>query len=59
MKNLFIIALLAIFAGCSPEPELHLFDGGDINLNLPVVKLELDAYWDYTTAYGQYNWRDE
>jgi hypothetical protein len=59
MKNLFIIALLALFAGCSPEPELHLFDGGDINLNLPVVKLELDAYWDYTTAYGQYNWRDE
>ena len=54
-----VIALLAIFAGCSPEPELHLFDGGDINLNLPVVKLELDAYWDYTTAYGQYNWRDE
>ena len=59
MKNLFIIALLALFTGCSPEPELHLFDGGDINLNLPVVKLELDAYWDYTTAYGQYNWRDE
>ena len=59
MKNLFIIALLAIFAGCSPEPELHLFDGGDINLSLPVVKLELDAYWDYSTAYGQYDWRDE
>ena len=45
--------------GCTPEPPLHLFDGGDVTINLPMVKLELDTYWDYTTIYGQYNWRDE
>jgi hypothetical protein len=47
------------FTGCTPEPPLHLFDGGDVTINLPMVKLELDTYWDYTTIYGQYNWRDE
>ena len=47
------------FMGCTPEPPLHLFDGGDVTINLPMVKLELDTYWDYTTIYGQYNWRDE
>ena len=47
------------FTGCTSEPPLHLFDGGDVTINLPMVKLELDTYWDYTTIYGQYNWRDE
>ena len=47
------------FTGCTPEPPLHLFDGGDVTINLPMVKLELDTYWDYVTIYGQYNWRDE
>ena len=45
--------------GCTPEPPLHLFDGGDVTINLPMVKLELDTYWDYTTIYGQYHGRDE
>lgn len=47
------------FMSCKPEPPLHLFDGGDINLDLPMVKLDLEAYWDYETVYGIYNWHAE
>lgn len=59
MKKHILLSLLSVLMACSPEPELHLFDGGDININLPVVKLDLDAYWDYSTVYGQYNWQEE
>ena len=48
-----------LLSACKPEPELHLFDGGDINVTLPVVNVELDAYWDYETIYGHYDWRHE
>jgi len=57
-RVLGLIGFLGL-TGCTPEPPLHLFDGGDVTINLPMVKLELDTYWDYTTIYGQYNWRDE
>jgi len=53
-----LIGLMGLM-GCKPEPPLHLFDGGDINVNLPMVKLDLDAYWDYATTLGQYDWRSE
>ena len=46
-----VLAVVSPLLCCSPEPPLHLFDGGDININLPMVKLELDAYWNY----GLYN----
>ena len=58
-KALCLIALMTILTGCRREPELHLFDGGDITIDLPVMKIDLEAYWDYSTAYGDYNWRDE
>jgi hypothetical protein len=45
---------------CIREPELHLFDGGDVNIELPLVDLELDAYWNYEITYGvTYDWRAE
>lgn len=44
---------------CSPEPPLHLFDGGDINLEFPMVKIDLETYWDYVTIYGHYDWQSE
>lgn len=62
------LAALAFFAlhaslftltACSPEPPLHLYDGGDINVSLPMVKLDLETYWDYETIYGVYDWRSE
>jgi len=57
---LALLTLLTIPAGCRREPELHLFDGGDISIKLPVVNLSLETYWDYEVTFeGQYDWRDE
>ena len=59
VKQMGLMGLMGLigFMSCKPEPPLHLFDGGDINLSLPMVKLDLEAYWDYETIYGIYNWR--
>lgn len=59
MKKLKALIITAVLAGCTPEPPLHLFDGGDINLDMPMVKLDLEAYWDYETIYGIYDWKAE
>ena len=66
-NNLQMVTRMAIIAAvmsslvcCIREPELHLFDGGEIDIDLPVVQLELDAYWDYEISYGiTYDWRAE
>lgn len=55
-KLISLIGLMGLM-GCKPEPPLHLYDGGDIDVTLPTVKLDLEAYWDYETIYGIYNWR--
>ena len=52
---LLVIALTA----CKPEPPLHLFDGGDINLSLLTVDLNTETYWNYETIYGTYDWHAE
>lgn len=55
-----VLAVASALACCIREPKLHLFDGGDITINLPEVQLELNAYWDYEISYGiKYNWQDE
>ncbi len=47
--------------GCERQPPLHLHDGGgDVELDLPLVELELDVYWDYDINFGiDYDWREE
>jgi len=57
---LLVMAWMFSLVGCIREPELHLYDAGDATIELPVVDLELDAYWNYELSYGiQYNWRAE
>lgn len=59
-RTAIVLAVISLFACCIREPELHLFDAGDVNVSLPEIQLELDVYWDYETAYGlQYDWRKE
>lgn len=59
-RTAIVAVFVSLLACCIRDPELHLFDGGDINIDLPVVDLELDAYWDYEMAYGiSYDWRLE
>ena len=52
------ILLLAAIS-CKPEPPLHLFDAGSIDIDMPMVKLDLETYWDYEMIYGHYDWRAE
>ena len=70
MKKLFHTALSVLIliycplsiinlTACKPEPPLHIFDSGEMNLLLPMVKLDLEAYWDYETIYGIYKWEYE
>ena len=54
-----VLSLAWLLLCCIPEPPLHLFDGGDVTIDLPMVKLELDAYWNYETYDSIHNWRDE
>ena len=59
-RTAIVLAGLSLMVCCIREPELHLFDVEDIDITLPVVNIELNAYWDYENAYGlQYNWREE
>lgn len=57
-----IMATLLLFTAvaCEREPLLHLYDEGNVDLELPVVDLDLQVYWDYEMSYGiHYDWRAE
>lgn len=55
-----ILLMLTPLASCEREPELHLFDAGEVEIELPAIDLELDTYWDYELEYGVvYDWRAE
>lgn len=48
------------FSACSPEPPLHLYDVQEATMELPVVDLDLEVYWDYEIAFGvEYHWEAE
>lgn len=63
MKQLFFLtSFLTAFSiiSCRREPPLHLYEGGDINLDLPFVELDLETYWNYELIFGVvYDWRAE
>ena len=61
-RTAIVVSVLSLLVCCIREPELHLFDGGDIDINLPLIEIDLDTYWDYdfeTTYSVNHNWRDE
>ena len=54
-----LIGLMSL-ASCIREPELHLYDQDNPVIEMPIVKLQLDIYWDYQLNLGiNYNWRTE
>lgn len=55
-----ILALLAHFVtSCEREPILHLHRD-DIDIQLPIVNLDLDVVWNYDMIYDvHYDWRAE
>ncbi len=55
-----LATLSTVCAGCERNPVLHLDYSGDIQIDLPIVELQLDTYWDYNTEVGgTYDWRSE
>ncbi|MBQ0102997.1 MAG: hypothetical protein KBS99_02335 [Prevotellaceae bacterium] len=61
--SLALVALVALTAltSCERHPALHLHRGPHIDINLPIIDLELDVYWDYANDYSpeHYDWRAE
>ena len=61
-RTAIVVSVLSLLVCCIREPELHLFDSGEISLDLPMVEIDLDTYWDYdyeTTYQVNHNWREE
>ncbi len=58
---LFASLLMLTLPACQREPVLYLHqEGGDINLKLPLVELELEVFWDYELNFGaEYDWKKE
>lgn len=57
--HMSLIGLISLIA-CSPEPPLYLYDAQEIEMEMPVIDLNLDVFWDYETDLGiDYNWRAE
>jgi len=65
MKRMVLAAFVGLmgFAGivsCSPEPPLHLYDASEVTMDVPMIDLDLQVYWDYEMAFGiDYDWQAE
>ena len=61
-RTAIVLAVFSLLVCCIRDPELHLFDGGEIDTDLPLVDIDLDTYWDYDieTEYDvDKSWKDE
>ena len=61
-RTAIVLAVFSLLVCCIRDPELHLFDSGEIDTDLPVVEIDLDTYWDYefeTTYEKDKTWKDE
>ena len=65
MKTMGLIGLVGLISlmslsSCRREPPLYLYDPENIIIDMPIVELRLDLYWDYELNLGiNYNWREE
>ena len=54
------LTCLISLASCVREPPLHLYDWDLPAVEVPIVELQLDVYWDYELNLGiDYDWRAE
>ena len=55
-----VAGVAALLTNCVRNPELHLDYNGQMDIDLPIVELQLDVFWDYKTEIdSSYNWREE
>ena len=49
-----------LLASCTPEPPLHLYDEATVELDQPIIDLDLKVVWDYELIFGvTYDWTTE
>ena len=63
-NNVFVawltILAMSFLGSCVREPELHLPGTNPRDIEIPLVDLDLAAYWNYELEYGiHYDWRAE
>ena len=57
---LVITLTLLTTIACRREPKLHLYEGADVNFDLPIIDLDLEVYWDYEMSFDiSYDWKAE
>ena len=55
-----LLPTLTFLYACERKPELHLYEGENVVIDLPIVDLDLQVYWDYEMDFNvQYDWRAE
>lgn len=62
MKYLPIIVTLffILLTSCMREPELHLYEPQNVDMDLPVIDLDLEVFWDYEMTFDvRYDWKAE
>jgi len=63
MRHLiYILMMIAAVSlnSCKREPPLHLYDGGNMETEIPFVDLDLEAYWNYGLIFNvEYDWKAE
>ena len=56
-----VVSTLIFTLACEREPVLHLHEGAEpLDINIPIINLDLSTYWDYEFVYGvTYDWKAE
>ncbi|MCR5820017.1 MAG: hypothetical protein K6F94_03585 [Bacteroidaceae bacterium] len=59
-RMLLVLLFTLSLASCIPEPPLHLYDKAEPEIEIPIVDLDLEVYWDYEITFGiTLDWRLE
>lgn len=52
--------LVLFFSSCVRQPDLHLYDAIEGDIEIPIVDLELEVLWNYEIGYNiTYDWKAE
>ncbi len=64
VKTLLAALTMVSLTSCTPEPPLHLYNAREVVMDIPLVDLNLEIYWDYDIdtdwqAEWYYGWDSE
>ena len=54
------LIVLVAFSSCERKPPLYLYDADEVSFRMPMINIDLNAYWNYELAYGiTYDWKED